>query len=222
VAALLVPVAAVGATRESTCFGSVSNGALENACELPSSGMNFSAYSTLGRTLGRTYVHCRVSEIVTAAYEELAKTQSSLRFVYGETGLEEGGEIDPHRTHQNGLSVDFMVPVRNEKGAPVPLPTHLLNKWGYAIEFDGAGRSDDLRIDFEAIASHLGALARAAKSQGVGIAKVIFDPSFQPMLRKAKAWSGDAAGVPLSPSASWIRHDEHYHVDFAIPCKPLR
>jgi penicillin-insensitive murein endopeptidase len=19
----------------------------------------------------------------------------------------------------------------------------------------------------------------------------------------------------------WVRHDEHYHVDFAVPCKPL-
>jgi len=20
---------------------------------------------------------------------------------------------------------------------------------------------------------------------------------------------------------AWVRHDEHYHVDFAVPCKPL-
>ena len=25
----------------------------------------------------------------------------------------------------------------------------------------------------------------------------------------------------LESEAAWIRHDEHYHVDFSVPCKPL-
>ena len=27
--------------------------------------------------------------------------------------------------------------------------------------------------------------------------------------------------IEFMPGKSWVRHDEHFHVDFAIPCKPL-
>ncbi|MYN39650.1 hypothetical protein GTP55_09720 [Duganella sp. FT109W] len=69
-------------------------------------------------------------------------------FVYGETGLAQGGPIRPHKTHQAGLSVDFMVPVLNAAGESVPLPGNVSNQFGYGIEFDQAGRFEDLRIDY--------------------------------------------------------------------------
>ena len=65
------------------------------------------------------------------------------------------GRIRLHRTHQSGLSVDFMVPVLDKLGRSVPLPTTALNKFGYDIEFDKDGKFGDLTIDFEAIAEHL-------------------------------------------------------------------
>ena len=37
---------------ESTCYGTVSNGRLENAVAFPTAGANFSAYSSLASTLG--------------------------------------------------------------------------------------------------------------------------------------------------------------------------
>ena len=91
-----------------------------------------------------------------------------MKFVYGETGWAGGGRFKPHRTHQNGTSVDFMVPVRNDAGASVPLPRGYGDRYGYDLEFDASG--------------HL---------------------------------------LTFMAAKPWIRHDEHYHVDFAVPCKAL-
>lgn len=206
---------------ESICYGTTADGRLENGCRLPAGGENFSSYSALGRLLGRTYVHCTVAAIVADSYEELARTHPRKRFVYGETGLAAGGRFKPHKTHQNGLSVDFFVPVVDDLGRSVPIPTDPFNRWGYDVELDAEGRTEDLRIDFEAMAAHLVALERAARAHGVGIWRVIFDPELQPRLRGTEAWPRLEGRVRFSTRRSWVRHDEHYHVDFAIPCRDL-
>jgi len=218
--ALLVSLPGTGRC-ESVCRGTTARGALEGGCELPGSGANFTAYSLLGRLLGRTYVHCTVAEVVAEAYAAMAKRHPDVRFVYGETGLAEGGPFKPHRTHQNGLSVDLFVPVRDRDGESVPLPTHVLNKWGYDVEFDANGRHDDLQIDFEAMAAHLLELLRAARAHGIAIGRVIFDPQLQPFLHRTAAWPEIAGQIRFSTRPAWVRHDEHYHVDFDIPCQPL-
>jgi penicillin-insensitive murein endopeptidase len=121
-----------------------------------------------------------VRDFVVKAYRELEKEAPGKRFVFGETGWKTGGRIRPHRTHQNGVSVDFMVPVLDSDGKSVPLPTGPLNRFGYGIDFDGAGRSGDLRIDFPYLKQH----------------------------------------VKFMQGKAWIRHAEHYHVDFSIKCMP--
>jgi penicillin-insensitive murein endopeptidase len=113
------------------------------------------------------------------------------------------------------------VPVLDLDGRSVPLPTHALNRWGYDVEFDGGGLTEELRIDWEAMADHLAALDRAAGEHGVGIARVIFDPELQPFLRATEAWPGLRGRVELSVRRAWVRHDEHYHVDFAVPCEAM-
>jgi penicillin-insensitive murein endopeptidase len=112
--------------------------------------------------------------VVLSAYQSLERAAPGKIFVYGETGWKSGGRIRPHRTHQNGLSVDFMVPVLDRTGRSVPLPTSALNRFGYDIEFDAAGRYQDLEIDFAAVAEHLYQLDAAARRRGIGIALVIF------------------------------------------------
>ena len=209
------------AAAESTCRGTTDRGALEGGCKLQGRGHNFTAYSTLGRILGRTFVHCTVAEVMEAAYAAMAERQPEVRFVYGETGFAEGGPFKPHKTHQNGLSVDFFVPVRNADGESVPLSTHVFNKWGYDVEFDGRGRYEDVGIDFEAMAAHLVELQRAAEARGIGIRRVIFDPKLQPFLHRTAAWPELAGKIRFSTRPSWVRHDEHYHVDFDVACEPL-
>lgn len=206
--------------RTSTCFGSGSQGAIRDAWKLPRKGANFRAYSQLGWLAGRTFVHSIVHDIVLDAYQKLAASHPDHVFVYGETGLAGGGSFVPHRTHQNGLSVDFMVPVRDATGAIAEIPTSVTQKFGYDLEFDKSGKLGDLEIDFEAIALHLSELKRSATRQHAKIARVIFEPELQARLTRTRAWS-DIRELPFRTKPAWIRHDEHYHVDFEVPCRPL-
>jgi penicillin-insensitive murein endopeptidase len=158
---------------------------------------------------------------VESAYAEMARERPETHFVYGETGWPRGGRFRPHKTHRNGLSVDFMVPVLDREGRSVPLPTRAFDRWGYDLELDARGRHDDLTIDWEALSAHVAALDRAAREHGVGISRVIFDPELQPFLPGTEAWPELRGRVSFSTRRSWVRHDEHYHVDFAVPCEAM-
>ncbi|MEP7155547.1 MAG: penicillin-insensitive murein endopeptidase [Betaproteobacteria bacterium] len=210
------------AQSESICFGTTANGKLEGAVRLPPEGNNFSAYSDAGASIGRTYVHGKVAAIVTAAYRALESASPGTRFVYGETGWKSGGSFKPHRSHQNGLSVDFFVPVKNGAGKSVPLPTGISNKFGYAIEFDASARYDQFNIDFEAIGEHLFQLHAAAATRGASIKLVIFDPPYLPKLFATRHGEFLKSNLSFMKGKAWVRHDEHYHVDFGVRCKPLK
>ena len=205
---------------DSQCFGTTSKGRVEASVALPASGPNFSPYSGLGVSLGRTHVHARVAGIVTAAYAELAKQTPEVRYVYGETGWPSGGRFRPHRSHQNGLSVDFFVPVRDAGGRSVPLPTPVGERFGYDIEFDDSGRWGEYRIDFAAMAEHLYQMHRLAAERGTGLALVIVDKPFLPKLLATPRGDYLRQHLDFLKGKPWVRHDEHYHVDFAVACKP--
>ncbi len=212
----------VGHGETSTCYGTTANGRLENGVQLPESGANYIGYSTIARFAGRTYVHSVVRDVIVAAYADLAREQRQKVYKYAETGFDEGGEFWPHKTHANGLSVDFMTPVIDASGTSVHLPTHPLNKFGYDIEFDANGHYDGVTIDYEAMAAHIVALDRQAKRHGHGLWRVIFDPELQPNLYEAaNGRYADylRANVTFSEKRSWVRHDEHYHIDFSVACK---
>ncbi len=203
----------------STCYGTTSKGHLENGVQLPNNGPNYVGYSSIARLAGRSYVHSGVGDIIVAAYKDLEKEQPNKVYKYAETGFEEGGQFKPHKTHRNGLSVDFMTPVTDQSGNSVHLPTHPLNKFGYSIEFDIKGNYDDMTIDYEALAAHVVALHKQAKKQGHDLWRVIFDPKLQPNLYKTKYANYLRENITFSKKRSWVRHDEHYHVDFDLPCK---
>jgi penicillin-insensitive murein endopeptidase len=205
---------------ESVCFGTTSKGRLEGAVQLPSEGDNYTSYSTTAELLGRTYVHSKVRDIIVDSYRALETEMPDKVFKYAETGLEEGGRFKPHKTHQNGLSVDFMVPVVNEEGNSVHLPSHYFNKLGYNIEFDANSKYDEYAIDYRAMAAHIVALHKAAKSQGADIWRVIFDPQLQRNLFQTAYGPYLRRNIRFSQKRSWVRHDEHYHVDFKVKCEP--
>jgi penicillin-insensitive murein DD-endopeptidase len=219
VAAVAVTLSAQVFAADSQCFGTVSKGRLEGSVKLPASGPNFSAYSTMAATAGRTHVHAKVADIITASYAALQAGSPSTIYVYGETGWPSGGRFRPHRTHQNGLSVDFFVPVRDAQGKSVPLPTAITSRFGYDLEFDADARYGEYSIDFPAIAEHLYQLHLAAKARGVGIALVILDAPFLPRLFATPRGAYLKQNLNFMKGKPWVRHDEHYHVDFAIPCK---
>ncbi len=219
---IALTLSATGADAESRCYGTPANGRLERGVRLETEGPNFAPYSSTGVLLGRTYVHSKVAAVVQAAWEQLHKSSPGKIFVYGETGWSDGGRFKPHKTHQNGLSVDFMVPILDAGGKSVPLPTSVFNKFGYDLDFDARGRLDEYRIDFEAMADHIYHLHRqAGKVDGIRLKRVIFDPRLQPFLWKTKRGPYLKKHVTFSRRQAWVRHDEHYHADFEVGCKAL-
>jgi penicillin-insensitive murein endopeptidase len=219
IAVLTVLACASTAAAASVCYGTPSHGRLQDGVQLPVSGKNFAAYTSMGAQLGRTWVHADVAQAMLAAWQQLETAAPGVRYVYGETGHAAGGPMPPHRTHEAGISVDFMVPVRDATGQSVRLPASALNKFGYAWEFNDAGKAAGLTIDFEALGAHLLALDRAGKQWHAPVQRVIFDPRLMEHLFKTRHGAALRA-LPFMRQKPWIRHDEHYHVDFAIACRP--
>lgn len=210
-------VAAQAGAAGSRCHGTVNRGSIEGSVPLPAEGANFTAYSTLAVAMGRNHVHSEVSAIILDAYVKLADAAPGAQYVYGESGNEYGGRFRPHRTHQNGTSVDFFVPVRDKNGQPARLPTPPAKRFGYDIEFDREARYGEYTIDFAAMAEHLYQLDQAARARGRGIALVIFDTAYLPRLFLTPHGT-ELEKLNFMKGKPWVRHDEHYHVDFAIPC----
>ena len=184
---------------------------------MPLSGNNFIAYSNVGWGLGRAHVHSSVNDILIKSFEALEKAVPEKIFVYGETGWKKGGRFRPHKTHQNGLSVDLMVPVLLE-GKSVPMPGGAFNRYGYDIEFNDQGKYEEYLIDFEALGELIYEVHVAARARGVGIDRVIFEVPLQKRLWGTKRGAYLRQNVPFSTKQAWVRHDEHIHIDFGIKC----
>lgn len=191
------------------------DGSLLNGKRLPSSGPNFETYSRLLSAVGRTCVHEKVRAAVVGSYALVYEKAPELRFVYGETGWCRGGEFWPHRTHQNGLSVDFMVPVRRGEAVDT-IPSTIIDGWGYKTDFTAPGRYGEFEIDYEAMALHLLALDESARQNGLTIDRVIFAPDLQAELKKAKRGKKVLRTFDFNEDPVWVRHDDHYHVDFRL------
>lgn len=194
--------------------GHVANGRIAHAKRFPMRGPNHTSYSFLAYLAGRTYVHGTLRDVVLQSYKICTETCPERTFVIGEIGHASGGEFLPHRTHRNGLSVDFMSPLLRE-GKPKN-SHHILNLWGYSLEFDDDGKKENVTIDFEALAQHLWALELAAKQRGMIIQKVIFDPILRKKLKATTCWK-KISHLPFTKNRVAWRHDDHYHVDFGFP-----
>ncbi|MGE0825779.1 MAG: replication initiation protein [Candidatus Binatia bacterium] len=196
--------------------GTKTNGSLRYGKRLPTRGANFVAYSSLATLLGRNTVHSAVRKAVLEAYQGLEQKTPGVTFVYGETGWPWGGRFWPHESHQNGLSVDFFVPVVDENGHPIILPHSIFTKFGYGLEFDGIGSLGVLQIDFPTMAAHLEALEQAARRNGLAIDLVVFAPELQQYLWQTPRGKKLQKSLRFSTEPSWMRHDAHYRVDFAL------
>ncbi len=200
-------------SQASQSTGRVASGRIVNSKRMHFDGNNFTTYSFICYLAGRTFVHEKVRQVMIDAYAVCEETCLNRTFVVGEIGLRKGGRFLPHRTHQNGLSVDFMTPVL--KNGKVYRSHHLFNLWGYTMEFDEKGKRGDLTIDYENMARHLLELKRAAKANGISIQKVIFDPVLQPYLMQTTV-ADEIKTLPFTKKRVIIRHDDHYHIDFGV------
>lgn len=207
------------AAAQSVCHGHVDNGRIENAVSLPREGPNFVRLSQGPVTAGRVFVHAEVLQILQDAYAALAVERPGIRWVYGETGLAQGGPMPPHKTHQNGTSVDLFVPVVDKDGNSVPFPLSLENGFGYKLVFDAKGANATHAIDYANLAELLYQLHVAAKNRGTSLALVVFQRELRSRLFETARGPWLKANLPFPDWDDSERHDAHIHVDFAIACR---
>jgi len=216
IAAPLLPSAAVA---QSTCHGREDNGRIEAAISLPRQGANFVRMAQGPISAGRVYVHTLVHDIILDTYAALAIERPEVRWVYGEAGLAQGGPMPPHKTHQNGLSIDLFVPVLDKSGRSVQFPNRADNGYGYQVDFDARGENDAHAIDFESLGELLYRLHLAAQNRGSGLWRVVFQKELRPWLFQTSRGPWLKANIPFPDWDDSVRHDDHIHVDFQIPCR---
>jgi len=178
-------------------------------------------YSYLGAALGRQYVHGAVRDLLVEAFAACVRGRPGRRFVVGETGWPRGGAFWPHQSHENGLSVDVFMPLRDGAGRAREIAAWPWNRFGYGLDFDHEGRLGDLRIDFDDLAALLVELGARAPAFGLRVQRIIVAPELVPLLLASPTGPKmGALGSALQRRPSWWRHDEHAHVDFALVKPP--
>jgi len=203
----------------SISHGSVSNGSLDHGKLIPYYGSNYSYFDTTSYFLGRAFLHEDVLAFTLKAYKNLENVSNRFYRIM-ECSNQMGGKLWPHQTHQNGTSIDFMMPLTKDHK-----PYYKLDKIGlshYWLSFDDAGKySEDksVEIDFEAIAQHILLLNEAANEKGWKIKKVIIKIELKDELYATPSGKNlKAKGIYVVQGLSKMvnaLHDDHYHIDFA-------
>lgn len=205
----------------STCIGSVSNGKLENGKIMPFYGTNFTYFDRDSYLASRAFTSDVVNKIILNTYEVLYMNYPERKFYLMELSNHTGGKIYPHRTHQNGLSVDFMIPKLKNGKPNYDLDT--LGKQHYFLEFNDQGeyvKDTSIKVDFDLVAKHILLINEEANKHGYSIEKVIIkieykDDLFETPHGKELKKSGIYVVNNLSPMINAI-HDDHFHIDFKI------
>jgi penicillin-insensitive murein endopeptidase len=200
--------------------GSVSNGKLIVSKKFQRKGSNYRFFSpTSYFLLRRGFVNPTVEKVVREAYHTCKTTCPGKTFRIMEASRKRGGKMWPHRTHQNGLSVDFMTPLkRGNKQFRLWDELGILH---YLLGFNSKGKlkgSKKVEIDYETMARHILALDDAARAHGMKITKVIFKIELQKEFFKTpsgkKVKRRGIYFVRGLPRIIDNLHDDHYHVDF--------
>lgn len=207
-------------TGVSSSLGKVNEGSLKNGYPVPFSGKNFCYFDTTSYLNKRAFVNDKVKSALLQTYDSLDKC-SDVYFGLMECSNEEGGKIWPHRTHQNGLSCDFMMPLLKNGIANTELNN--LGAQHYLMNFSDDGIYEDnseFSIDFNTMALHLLILQEMARKNHLVIDKVILkialkDNLFATPNGKKLKESGIYFATKLSPLIDNL-HDDHYHVDFKV------
>ncbi|MCH8317706.1 MAG: penicillin-insensitive murein endopeptidase [Bacteroidetes bacterium] len=207
-------------TGNSISEGTVSNGQLKNGRRFPYKGKNFKYFSPFSFAIfNRAWVHAKVLDITLEVYKEFEESCPNIKFLIMECSKRKGGRMWPHRTHQNGTSIDFGTPLlKKEK------PYNFHHSYGvfhYTMKFDENGvlkGNKNIKIDFETMAKHILALEKAARKRKMYIKKVIFkidlkDNFFRTesgkLVKKKKIYFARKL-----PKVIDNVHDDHYHIDF--------
>ena len=205
----------------SASIGTVGNGSLKHAKLMPYKGKNFIYFDRKSYLAGRGFMNGLLLSSVLDTYDSLSRVLPHHYFNIMECSNEVGGEMFPHKTHQNGMSIDFMMPkLKNDK------PYYGLDTIGashYALNFDDDGkytRDPSITIDFNLVARKILLFDYFARKNGLNIFKVIIKIEFKDELfateyGKILKESGIYVVQGLSPLINRL-HDDHFHLDFGF------
>ncbi len=203
--------------------GKPENGSLQNAYLLPRKGPNFAYGSWFSYyILGHGYVNSKVYQTISDTYSELQTIYPNKKFFILECSRKNGGKMFPHRTHQNGLSVDFFTPLIKNGNSKYYRSFGIFR---YALNFISNGTSrlnSKVKIDFNTMTRHILVLEKNARKNGLRIKKVIFNTALRDSLfstenGKILKKKNIYFARNLSPQLNRL-HDDHYHIDF----EPIR
>ena len=206
-------------TKKSISIGKVNEGKIINACLLPFTGENFSYFSKESYLAKRAFIHCEIKKILITSFILLKEQIPDRRFYIMEASKEEGGKISPHRTHQNGTSIDLMVPLKKDNIPYIELDTIGIDH--YLLQFTNKGEYSEnysIQIDFDALAQEILAIQTTAVKNGWKIDKVILKTELQSLLFKSK-YKNELmdSGIYFTKKLENIindLHDDHIHIDF--------
>jgi penicillin-insensitive murein endopeptidase len=216
------------ADAESTCYGTLFDGALNGGVQVTQSGPNFEVMRWKNAR-PRLFLHSGVKKILDDTFAALEVSIPDAKFLIGETGMEHGGTLSGHDTHKNGLSVDLFLPVRDAKdGSRILFINDFRNGYGYKEKFDDINAtSEDGRmvIDFEALSEYIYQLNEASKRNGYRIYNVHLTSAFHEKVMAENRGPYIRSNVKLMadpPNRENYngRHDNHIHVNFDISCMP--
>lgn len=210
-------------TGESTSTGTPAKGSIQNAWLIPYNGTNYKYFSLISYYLmDNGYLHSSAHKTLLDSYEICSKTCPDITFGIMECSNKTGGKMRLHNTHRNGLSVDFMVPLINEKGETVRRYARRGLRH-YLLEFDKDGyliSNPNIKIDFETMAKHIFSLHESGKKHNTSIKKVIFKINLKDNLFKTPTGKilqqKNIYFAQALPENIDKYHDDHYHIDFQL------
>jgi penicillin-insensitive murein DD-endopeptidase len=207
-----------GDSLPSICHGTEAGGSMEHGKLLPFQGENYRCYDTGSYFEGHEFVSDKMMNTLLNSYAELKTTAPGRMWCYMETGLQNGGPIPGHRTHQNGRSADLMVPLMKDSVPYYGFDS--IGGWHYRLVFDDKGRyinDSTIAIDFNLLALQVLSLDKHARKQGMHVKKVILMLELKdefyatPNGKKVKS-KGIYFAMNL-PEGTNKQHDDHIHVD---------
>lgn len=207
---------------DSYSVGTPGSGSLENAYLIEYKTNNSRYFSPISYYLfGNGYVNSRLYNTLIQSYKECEETCPNVDFRIMECSNRKGGDMMLHRTHRNGLSVDFMVP-KHKKGIQNKFYDRL-GLWHYLLQFDSSGKlkiNKRIEIDFESIGRHIIALDNASRKNNLRVSKVILKIDLKDDFYKTKAGQEiKRRGIYFArnlPQTIDMMHDDHYHIDFKL------
>lgn len=205
----------------SISVGTVGNGSLKHGKLMPYKGKNFIYFDRESYLEGRAFMHGLALKSVLSTYDSLHQILPRRYFNVMECSNKKGGEMFPHRTHQNGMSIDLMMPLIKDGKPYYGLDTIGIKH--YALNFDDGGkytRDPSIEIDFNLVALQILLLDHFARRNGLNIFKVIikielkdelFATEYGQLLKDSDIYIVQG----LSPLINSL-HDDHFHIDFGF------